>query len=284
MDAGPRAAPFRHRGMTALATVAAIGVLAYAGALAALYAFQERLIFLATPLPAGYRFVFDAPFDEMHIPVQGASLDALYFPRPSPRGLVFFLHGNAGNLATWTTGIDFFRRADYGLFMVDYRGYGKSTGRIESEEQLHADVRAAYDAIAPRYAGKPIVVYGRSLGTGLAARLARGVNPALLVLVSPYASLEATAVRAYPIVPAALLKYPLRTDALIGDVTCPIFIVHGADDRVIPVGDSETLRTLANAPVELEVVPRAGHNDLHTFPAYVDALAARLARVSEAAR
>ena len=187
--------------------------------LALLYFAQERLIFPSTKLPADHAFRFGQQrFAEVRIPVPGATLHALHFTQPEPRGLVFFLHGNAGNLQTWTTGVDFYRHVNYDLFILDYRGYGKSTGTIDGEDQLHADVRAAWDAIAPRYRDLPIVIYGRSLGTGLAARLARDVPPALLVLVTPYSSLAAAARRAFPMAPDFLLKYRLRTDTLIGDV------------------------------------------------------------------
>ena len=103
-----------------------------------------------------------------------------------------------GNLQTWTTGIDFYRRVNYDLFMLDYRGYGKSTGAIESEAQLDADVRTAWNAIAPRYRGKPIVIYGRSLGTGLAASSPPTSMRSCLSLVSPYSSLAAAAKEDYP--------------------------------------------------------------------------------------
>jgi uncharacterized protein len=116
--------------------VAALLVLGYAGALAVLYLSQDRLILPAKALPAEYRFKYDVPFEEVSIPVDGASLHALSFRQPNPRGVVFFLHGNAGNLVDWTTGVDFYRRVNYDLFIVDYRGYGKSTGRIEKEGQL----------------------------------------------------------------------------------------------------------------------------------------------------
>ena len=159
----------RRTGIVSLVFVAAVAA-AYAALLAALYVGQERLLFPGTPLPADHRFRFAQPFAEVTIPVPGAMLHALHVTQPDPRGLVFFLHGNAGNLATWTTGADFYRRVNYDLFILDYRGYGKSTGRIENEAQLHADVGAAYDAIAPRYRGKPIVVFGRSLGAGLRRR------------------------------------------------------------------------------------------------------------------
>ncbi|MEO8676066.1 MAG: alpha/beta hydrolase, partial [Casimicrobiaceae bacterium] len=116
--------------------------------------------------------------------------------------------------------------------------------------------------------------------TGLAARLARDVHPALLVLVSPYASLAAAAKRVYPLAPSWLLKYPLRTDTVIGDVTSPVLFLHGRDDAIIPASDSERLRSLARAPVELVLVDGASHNDIHNFPAYLDALAARLAHLT----
>jgi alpha-beta hydrolase superfamily lysophospholipase len=262
--------------VAALKLIVPLGALGYAGLLGLLYASQERLIFHGVPLPADYRFEFDQRFDEIRIPVAGATLDALHFMQDRPRGLVFFIHGNAGNLATWTTGIDFYRRVNYDLFIFDYRGYGKSTGRIESEDQLVADVRAAWDAIAPRYQGKPIVVYGRSLGTGLATRLARDVDPALLVLVSPYTSLAAVGKREYPFVPERLNKYPLRTDELIGEIRCPILLVHGTADSLIPFSESEKLKTLARAPAELLPVPGAGHHDLQHSPVYLDGLAAHL--------
>lgn len=252
----------------------------YAALLAALYATQERLLFPSTPLPADHRFRFDVPFTEVRIPVPGASLDALLFTQSEPRGLVFFLHGNAGNLDTWTTGVDFYRRVNYDMFMLDYRGYGRSTGRIESEDQLHADVRAAWDAIAPRYQGKPIVIYGRSLGTGLAVRLARDVHPQLLVLVTPYASIVAAAQQRYPFVPSMLIKYPLRTDAIIGEVTSPILFAHGTRDAVIPIAASHQLKALARAPTEMLTIDGAGHHDIHRFPGYLDPLAERLMRAA----
>jgi alpha-beta hydrolase superfamily lysophospholipase len=263
-------------GLAALKLLFPLAALGYAGMLGLLYATQERLIFHGVPLAADYRFQFDQRFEEVRVPVPGAMLDALHFTQEQPRGLVFFIHGNAGNLATWTTGIDFYRRINYDLFIFDYRGYGKSTGRIESEDQLVADVRAAWDAIAPRYRGKPIVIYGRSLGTGLAARLAREVDPRLLVLVSAYTSLAAIGKREYPLVPEWLNRYPLHTDAVIGSIKCPILLVHGADDALIPIAESERLKTLARAPTELLVIDHAGHHDIQRSATYLDGLGSRL--------
>jgi uncharacterized protein len=270
------AKPLPRWARTAAVILAALAALGYTGALALLYVTQERIILPASALAADYRFQFDQPFEEVWIPVPGASLHALHFKQPNPRGVVFFLHGNAGNLVSWTTGVDFYRRVNYDLFIVDYRGYGKSTGHIENEAQLYADARAAYDAMAPLYRDKPIVIYGRSLGTALAASLARDVQPRLLILVSPFSSLAASAAQAYPWAPDWVLKYPLRTDAIIGDVKSPILLIHGSEDKLIPISHSERLKALARSPVELLVVPGAGHSDIHKFPVYLDGLAARL--------
>jgi alpha-beta hydrolase superfamily lysophospholipase len=231
-------------------------------------------------LPVDYQFRFDRQFDEMRIAVPGASLDALLFRQPSPRGLVFYLHGNGGDLTSWTTGLDFYRQINYDLFILDYRGYGKSTGRIESEAQLHADVRAAWEAIAPRYRDMPIVLFGRSLGTGLATKLATEVQPALLVLVTPFTSLAAAATLRYPFAPEFLVKYPLRTDRIIGAVRSPVLLVAGTQDELTPLADSEQLKSLARSRVELLVIEGAGHNDIHRFPAYLDGLADRMAKAA----
>jgi len=256
--------------------VTMLAALAYAGVLGTLYFSQERLIFPATTLPADYRFRFDQRFEEMEVAVPGGTLNAVLIRQAEPKGLVFYLHGNGGDLRTWTTGLAFYRYINFDLFIVDYRGYGKSTGSIESETQLHADVRAAWDAIAPRYRDVPIVVFGRSLGTALAARLAADVHPALLVLVTPFTSLAETATRRYPYAPEFLVKYPLRTDAVIGTVRSPVLLVAGTQDSLTPLADSERLRALARSPVELLVIDGAGHNDIHRFPSYTDGLATRL--------
>ena len=200
--------------MQRLAAVGGAALGAYGVLVAALWWGQERMLFIPARLPADHRFVFGADVHERTIEVPGARLSALHLRLPAPRGVVFFLHGNAGNLQGWFDDLDFYRRANFDLFMIDYRGYGKSSGRIESEAQLHADVRAAWDAVAPEYAGRKRVLLGRSLGSGLAVPLALQVQPELTVLVSPYSSMRAMAAELYPWVPSRLLRYPLATDEI----------------------------------------------------------------------
>ncbi|MFM2399079.1 MAG: hypothetical protein RL341_1236 [Pseudomonadota bacterium] len=257
-----------------------IGVaLAYAALLAFLYFGQEKLIFLPTKLPASH--VFKKPdVVEVQVPVPGATLTALHFKQPKARGLVFYLHGNAGNLETWLTSTEFYHRNGFDLFMIDYRGYGRSTGKIESQAQLHADVRAAYDLIAPQYQGRPIAVLGRSLGTALAAKLAGDVQPALTILVSPYSSMRDMAREQYPFVPLALLRYPLDTGEYLSRMRTRALLVHGEADELIPIVHSERLlKQASGALTQLLRVPRAGHDNIHQFEAYIEGLSAALKRL-----
>ena len=251
----------------------------YAAAMAWLWLRQERLMFFPEPLPPEARLARDADVHELSIQVDGATLSALHLRLPNPRGLVFFLHGNAGNLASWFVAAERYRAANYDLFMLDYRGYGKSTGRIESEAQLRADVRAAWDQVAPAYQGKPVVVYGRSLGTalaaGLSAQLARdGQAPAMTVLVSPYRSMADLQAHHYPFIPKALLRYPLRTEDDVPRLRGPLVMFHGLLDQVIPHQHSDALLDAARkGAVQARVVKieGAGHNDLQEFDNYLKA-------------
>lgn len=255
-------------------------VLLYVAAIAWLYWRQERLLFYPEPWPAEEPAVIHAAdIHDVWIDVPGAKLHGLHLQRPGARGLVFYLHGNGGNAASWFANADFYRQAGFDLFMLDYRGYGRSTGAIASEAQLMEDARAAWRQLSPQYAGRPCVVFGRSLGTGLAAQLSAEVSPALTVLVSPYRSMAALADEQYPWVPRWVLRYPLRTDAVLPRVGSPIVLVHGERDELISPRHSEALLALAGSKGRLLLVPQAGHNDVQEFAAYLDGLRAELARL-----
>ncbi len=260
-----------------LLRAAALALAVYAAAVAALWTGQERLLFHPRPLPPEHRFEHRPDVHEVWVDVPGARLNALHLRLPQPAGVVFFLHGNGGNLQTWFDNVDFYRRLNLDLFMLDYRGFGKSSGRIESEAQLHADVRAAWAQVAPAYDGRKRVVFGRSLGSSLAATLAAEVQPALTVLVSPCSSVAALAREHYPWLPGAALRYPLRTDEALPKVQGRVLLVHGLRDTLIAPAHSEHLRALLPR-AEWLPVPEAGHGDIHTHPRYLDGLAAALRR------
>ena len=244
----------------------------YVLVLALLWWRQEGLMFFPVPLPAEHQLASAPDIHERSVEVPGARLSVLHLRNPGARGVVFFLHGNAGNLQGWFSNADFYRDAGYDLVMPDYRGFGKSTGRIASARELRADVRAVWDAIAPEYRGRKVVVYGRSLGTGLAADLAQelsaqGHPPDLTVLVSPYTSFRALAAEYYPWVPGALLRYPLETEAHLPGIAGPVLLVHAEQDSLIRAHHPQRLQQVLPR-ARLLVVPGADHNDLHESPVY----------------
>ncbi len=256
-----------HRWAKVLTTLLLAALALYALVLALLWWGQEKLLFMPTPLAPEHRFGLPADVHETWVEVNGARLNALHLKLPQPRGVVFFLHGNAGNLQSWFVNADFYRRAHMDLFMIDYRGYGKSSGRIQSQDQLLADARQAWDQISPAYNGKKRVILGRSLGSGLATHLAAEVQPDVTVLVSPYFSMTALARERYPWVPPPVLRYPLRSDLALPKILGPVWLLHGERDTLIPPSHAQRLAALSPT-TRLELLPGAAHNDLQEFAVY----------------
>ncbi len=266
-----------------------LGLAVYVAAMAWLYVKQEALLFKPVPIAAGQPLQAlttqaDAEgkgVSEFTVDVPGAKLSGLQLTLPNPKGVVFFLHGNRGNLDEWFINTQIYRRNNMDLVMVDYRGFGKSTGQIESEAQLRSDVRTAWEQIAPRYAGKKRVIYGRSLGSGLAAGLSADLEtsktpPDLTVLVSPYSSMSTLTAQIYPYVPQAVLRYPLRTDQLLPNIKSPLLLMHGDRDKLIPPSHSQSLKMLS-PKAKLLIINGAGHSDIHKFEAYLQGFGGVLA-------
>ncbi|MDP3619931.1 MAG: alpha/beta fold hydrolase [Ramlibacter sp.] len=263
-----------------LGLLAAVGAV-YSAAIGYLWFRQERLLFEPVPLPAEQPLTTDADVHESWIDVPGARLSAAHLKLPNPRGVVFFLHGNSGNLRDCVTELDAFREVNFDVVMFDYRGYGKSSGCIASEEQLRADVSTVWAAFASQYEGKPVVISGQSLGTALAAGLAAelceaGKAPALTYLVSPYSSMSELADELYPWVPRQVLRYPLHTAKHAARLSGKLMLIHGDKDELIGIHHSHALRTAAPA-AQFLCVEGAGHGDVHKFPSFRKALSGALA-------
>jgi alpha-beta hydrolase superfamily lysophospholipase len=178
-----------------------------------LYFFQERLIFFPEKLAKDYRFSFSQQCNELSISTRaGTRLSGLLFSSSEKKGLVFFLHGNGGSLARWGGVAGRYTALGYDVFVLDYPGYGKSEGRIRSQEQLYSAIQDAYDSLKKNYAEKDIIVMGYSIGTGLAANLASTNHPRMLVLHAPYFSMSDMMHHYYPVIPTFLLRYDFATN------------------------------------------------------------------------
>ncbi len=245
----------------------------YVALCAILYLYQERFIFFPEVLEPDFCYTFPYPFDEIDLPVDGARLNALHFKAKRSKGVILYLHGNAGSLRTWGEVASDFVPHGYDVFMLDYRGYGKSTGGIQSEGMLHDDVASAYAYLRQRYPETEIILYGRSLGSGLAVYLARSTHPRALILETPYYSAKELAAARFPFVPSFLLKYSLRTDQWISQVACPIYLFHGTRDEFIPHTCSLRLAELIETEHQVFIIQGGSHNDLSQFASYQEGLA-----------
>ncbi len=239
--------------------------------------FQEKIILRNTQLPDNYQYQFKGNFEEIWFhPEVGVKLNALYFKTESSerKGLVVYFHGNADDLKRWGEYADDFTKNHYDILMIDYRQFGKSTGEL-SEKALHADARYVYDWAKNQFPEDKIVIYGRSLGTGIATRLASETNPKMLLLETPYFSLIDVGESYLPILPYnLLLRYKMRTDLCIQAVKCPIHLFHGTKDEVVPYQSSIKLANLLNKkPSEiLTTIPEGKHKNLGEFQEYHRAL------------
>lgn len=235
-----------------------------------IYFFQENLIFLPTILQQNHEFVMDEPFEEVFINTEdGAKLNALHFKVENPKGVMLYFHGNAGDLQRWGEITTFFVEKKYDVLVMDYRGYGKSRGK-RSMKKLYQDANLWYNYVKKQYSEHDISVYGRSLGTTFATYVASKNNPKNLSLESPFYSVEKVAKSRFPFLPVSkLLHYKFPTYKYINEVSCPITIFHGTDDKVIDYQQGKQLfETIKQDHKKLITIPNGGHNDLILFKEY----------------
>ncbi len=207
------------------------------------------------------------PFTNLGIVTpDGETLHAWWLEHPQPRGQVLFWHGNGGNLSLWLDVIAGLRRRGFSVLATDYRGYGASTG-TPSERGLYTDADAAvalFDAQL-RKAGVPVVFWGRSIGTPVAARATSRVRPDALVLESPFPDLHAL-FRGNPVMRGLLLfaSYRFPTSRLIERYDGPLLVIHGDRDRMIPFrAGREVFDRAPTRRKEFVAIAGADHNDLH---------------------
>lgn len=235
-----------------------------------LYFLQEKLIFLPTKLDHDHEYVFDQPFTEFFLESKdGARLNALHFKNENPKGVILYFHGNAGDLSRWGNITSFFVDKNYDVIVMDYRTYGKSTGKL-SEEALYADAQLFYDYTRQYYKEDVIVVYGRSLGTGIATCVASNNKPMKLVLETPYYSLTDVAKSRFPFLPIeTLMKYKIPSNEFIQKVVCPIIIFHGTEDDVVDYGSGKRLfGCIEHSRKQFITIDGGGHNNLIEFDTY----------------
>ncbi len=233
------------------------------------YFVQERLIFKPEKLKADFRFQYDNPFEELFFDTApGVRINGLHFYRQNPKGLILYFHGNTRSIKGWAKYAKDFYRYDYDVILVDYRGFGKSTGK-RSEKEMLADMQFIYERLVEKYTESHLLVYGRSMGSGFATRIAADNSPRYLILDAPYYSFLKVTERFVPFLPMRwVLRFHLRTDKWIGKVKCHTYIIHGTKDWLIPIRHSEKLQQFNPQKITLIRIHGGRHNNLPDFPEY----------------
>jgi len=235
-----------------------------------LYYLQDYLLFKPEKLDKDFQYFYDnQEVEEYNIGTRdGALINGLHFKVKKPKGVVLYLKGNSKSMKGWGKFAVDFTRHSYDVIMVDYRGFGKSTGR-RTQKAIKNDLQLIYNKIRGKVEEKYIILYGRSLGSGFATKLASTNEPRMLILDAPYYSLSKVTARYAPFMPMSLiLKYPIPTYKWLRYVECPIHIIHGTNDTLIPFKSSVKLSKIKPKQTRLYPVIGGGHKNLNTFESY----------------
>lgn len=252
--------------MSRLMTTVFGGLIIAIGVLALFWALQRRLMYfpagdLAAPASIGLRDVEPIAFTT----ADGLALHGWFVPGPrSPAWFtVLVFNGNAGNRADRAPLAAALRAHGLAVLLFDYRGFGENPG-TPTQAGLMADGRAALAHLLERadVDDTRLVLFGESLGTAIAVQIASERSPAALILRSPFASMIEVGRFHYPFLPVRwLLRDRFASIDRIRSLRCPLLVVAGEEDRIVPISQSRRLYDAAPSPKTLEVLPGADHND-----------------------
>jgi fermentation-respiration switch protein FrsA (DUF1100 family) len=254
--------------MAVLKWLLVLAVAGYAGLLALMYMFQRAMMYIpdatrVAPAQAGLPRAAEVTFASS----DGEKLLAWYLPPDAGKPLVIYFQGNAEGLAARVGRFTWLTADGTGLLALCYRGYGGSSG-TPSEDGLIRDAEAAYGFARERTPAQRIVLFGESLGTAVAVALAAGHDVAAVILDAPFTTAAEVGAAAYPFAPVRwLMKDKFRSDERIGRVTAPLLVLHGEQDRIVPIRFGERLFALAREPKRFVRFPGGGHVNLDDFGA-----------------
>jgi alpha-beta hydrolase superfamily lysophospholipase len=234
--------------------------------------FQERLIFVPWgQMKRDAPIVLGSAFEEVWMDgIEGGEIHAIHIKTRQPRGCILYFHGNTGGISRWGAIGEELTSFGFDVFLPDYRGYGKSRG-LRTEETLYSDALMCYNKVLESFPEEKICIYGRSLGSGIAAWLAARTRPAAVVLETPYNSMIEVATYHSPIIPVKLfLRFTFRSDIHIRRAESPILIAHGTKDKVVPYKSG---LSLYNSIKEREhtkmlTIPGGKHGNLNGYPVF----------------
>lgn len=203
------------------------------------------------------------PYDDVKLStVDGLKLQAWYIPYPESNRVVLFFHGNAGNISHRKESLEIFHKLGLNVFILDYRGYGKSEGE-PNEPGLYIDSRTAWHYLVDikKFKKENIIIFGRSLGGAVASELAADVQAGYLILESTFSSAKDMARESFKLLSYFIpIKYELNTAENVKKINTPLLVVHSPNDKVIPFKLGKKVYEAANQP-KFFLELRGGHND-----------------------
>ena len=241
-----------------------------------LYHTQRYILWHPDPVPASTVYNFNGqPHVELNVPYdKETNLNLVEFravdrPADSPaKGVVLVFHGNRGNVEHHSVAAPEFTRQGYECWIWDYPGFGKSTGDF-TEQKLYDYALVLYKLARSRWPPSKIILYGQSMGTGIAAELGDIRDCRMLILTAPYYSLESLAWRRVPVYPwGRMIHYHFPTFLHLPNVTAPVIIFHGTEDDVVPYSNASRLKPLLKKGDEFITIEGAGHHDLFQYPLF----------------
>ena len=247
-------------------------VVVYVAIGVAIYFFSDRILFRPQAFDPDYRFQFKQRHSEHWLYSVGAKINYIkFYPKDSSKGIVLYFHGNRKNVLHYLDRVKLFTDAGYELWMPDYPRFGKSTGTL-NEETLYSLAEGLYRQALAQQPAERLVIYGRSIGSGVAAYLAARRSCKAVVLETPYYSMASLGRRYFPIYPAVVLqKFSLPVHEYLETVQAPITVLHGTDDGVVPFNQSRKLKS-AHPKINLVRIEGGSHNDLDSYPLFQQTL------------
>ena len=236
-----------------------------------IYYLQDYFLFQSTPLRRDHQYDFPMPFREVNIDyTQNQNLNIIQFETARPlQGVVLYFHGNRKNISWYARFAPMFTEQGYEVWMIDYPGYGKSTGMI-TEAALFDYASQLYKLAARKFAADSIIIFGKSIGTGIAAQLASHAPCKRVILETPYYSLSSVASRFFPIYPMErMTRVNIRTWEYFPLIKAPVSILHGTADKVIAYNNALRLKPLMKPADEFITITGGGHSNLRKFPLFM---------------
>ncbi len=246
----------------------------YLLAMIVLYFKQTSFLFHPKRSPNHIRYDFHNNYEEIYVPTahgEDSLHTVLFKTNRHSKGVIFFLHGNMRSMERWGKLSEVFNPMGYDFWVVDYRGYGKSEGKLSGEEQLHDDMERVFHVVRERY-GDKITLMGFSIGTGPTARLGSEYDIQQMILMAPYFSVRQLVQERVPLAPAFLVKFPLKTYEWLPKVKAPILIIHGDKDKVIPFRHGVELSRLLKPGDRFIRIPGQGHHEMLKNKKVVEAI------------